>query len=424
MDKEDFTKIRDLLKGGGSAAGMSLIDRTRAIADMVHSNALKARENRENVVRTTFKTDDDGNSYGVGSDGNTYSYNMVNNQIRNLRPLTVEEQKYAINKFSNGNVSVNDQITNQTSLTDILKSVVRMYDKGDKLTPDKVNISDMYPDRYVFAGSPSGTAAQSNSLDAADEIEINGLSFPSLRRSIEKSANNIGWWTDKENKALGEGVITHELSHTAQNAASKILDRWRHKKIEEAEANAKKYPADKLFMQAVSRLFGNDYELGEEDTVGYKILQDAYETYDKWNNEIGRTDLGYGGVRILETAARRLGFDSVAAAADSISGYAGKRLEDTLTIDGKKEKYESVSDAEVFAEAYTDVLLNEDNAAPYSKEIIRMYKDYTEDLSKKTGWKRSDPFKEFKEMFTILPKSDFATQVRRSKNVLKNGGRK
>ena len=191
-----------------------------------------------------------------------------------------------------------------------------------------------------------------------------------------------------------------------------------------AEANKNKYPADKLFVQAVSRLFGNDYELGEEDTVGYKILEDAYDKYNKWSNEIGKSDKGAGGLRIISSAAENLGFDSVKEAADSISGYAGKRYKDSLRIDGKDYEYEYVKEPEVFAEAYTDVLLNDEDAAPFSKEIIRLYKEYADDLSNKTGWRKSDPFKEFKEMFTILPKADFAAQVQRSKRVLKNGGKK
>lgn len=403
MTPEDFAKIREFLSSGGGV--------------------LKAKENRENVVRTTFKTDEDGNNYGVGTDGNTYSYNMINDQVKNLRPLTVEEQRYAINKFSDGNVEVDEQVTNQTSLTDILKSVVRMYDKGGTLAPERVNISDMRPGSYIAFGAPAGVTTHPR-YGGADEIKINGLSLPNYRRGDEEAANKEGWWPDRENKALGEGVITHELSHSTQNAMSGILERWLEKKEEEAEANKNKYPADKLFVQAVSRLFGNDYELGEEDTVGYKILQDAYDKYNKWSNEIGNSDKGDGGLRIISSAAKNLGFDSVKEAADSISGYAGKRYKNSLRIDGKEYEYEDVKGPEVFAEAYTDVLLNDEDAAPFSKEIIRLYKEYADDLSNKTGWRKSDPFKEFKEMFTILPKADFAAQVQRSKRVLKNGGKK
>ena len=56
-----------------------------------------------------------------------------------------------------------------------------------------------------------------------------------------------------------------------------------------------------------------------------------------------------------------------------MSGYA---YNSTTTID-KNSKYFP----ELFAEAYTDVLYNGNDAAPYSKELIKLYVDYIIDYN-------------------------------------------
>lgn len=84
--------------------------------------------------------------------------------------------------------------------------------------------------------------------------------------------------------------------------------------------------------------------------------------------------------QLFHDAAKNTNFDNLVDAAESVSGYAKKYAENAKPTD-------SFYLAEVFAEAYTDVLYNGENASPYSKELIRLYNDYINDYNKTfAGW--------------------------------------
>ena len=197
------------------------------------------------------------------------------------------------------------------------------------------------------------------------------------------------------------------------------------KQKEEAKNNMNKYPADKLLQQAVSRAFGKDYELTETDSVGYQIMNDANEKYSKWVKENEEKSGTFDSLGIFDKAAKNAGFDSLEDAAASISGYAGERYQGSFVVNGNRIPYDYVDKDEVFAEAYTDVLLNGEDAAKFSKELIGLFREYADTLATRTRTNRNDSFKQIQEMFAVLPKPEsFAEQVERTKRAINIKGGK
>lgn len=384
--------------------------RTRKIAhgSMDTSNGQQNNQevypnDKDYVVQNTFRMDRDGTNYGVGRDGKTYSYTIdLNNRISEPKLLSAEEQRKAISNMTDGKVEIDPDVTNQESLTDIFRSINRMYEKGGNLVPDGVKIYDMHPGKYVLFGGPQGRAINWGSdLSSKDIVEINGLDFPNFRKSQEEEDYEEGFASS--GKFPGQHVPTHELSHTADFAASRIIDKWIYEKQQEAEKNKNKYPANELFKKAINNFFGGDYELDESKSVGTQLLDEVYRKYNKWKDEDRKNNLENYTEDFFDIAAENSGFDSVNDAAASISGYAGKIYPHDFTMYGKDYHYELVDKKEVFAEAYADVLINGDDAADFSKELIKIWSDYANRWSDRTGVMKKKKEQEFKQMFDALP---------------------
>lgn len=366
--------------------------------------------NKDYVIQNTFRTDNDGVSYGVGRDGKTYSYTVgFNNKISNPKLLSAEEQRDAISRMTDGRIEIDPNITNQESLTDIFRSINRMYEKGDNLIPGKVNITKLL--RSEYADSPLADSyglASNKKPGVPDTIKIYSLDNPQLRRKDEAAAAESKW--SPNNPYLGEFVPTHELSHTAQFNANSILEDWLAEKEDEAKKYENKYTPSQLFQKAVRETLGRFGNLSYGDSLGYKMLNDAKEQYEKWRKEL--SDEIYGNFNdkdsIFGIAAKNLGFDSVNEAAKTVSGYAGYEIVEPYYYNGEQKEYKYIDEAELFAEAYADVLFNEDEAAPYSKEIIKLYKNLVDKWEEKTGKAKDRRAKEIKQMFNILP--DFTTK--------------
>lgn len=95
----------------------------------------------------------------------------------------------------------------------------------------------------------------------------------------------------------------------------------------------------------------------------------AYDKYHKLESDLG------GGEAMFEQAAKNAGFGSIKDAVATISSYA---LEDPY---------------EAFAEAYVDVLYNRDNAKPFSKELVRLYNEQIDMLTRAMGPKDAATFR-------------------------------
>lgn len=394
--RESNKKILD------EAFNMNALDRTIFLNNKKQSGELN---DKDYIVQNTFRTDRDGVNYGVGRDGKTYSYiKFYNNNISEPKLLSAEEQRKAISNMTDGKIEIDSNITNQESLTDLFRSINRMYEKGDNLVPGKVNITKLI--RSDYAGSPLADAyglAKNNEVGTPDTIKLYSLDDPQRRRRDEAESAKNKW--SPNIPYLGEFVPTHELSHTAQFNANSILKEWLAKKEDDAKKYENKYTPSQLFQEAMYEMLRRSGDLSYEDSLGYKILNDAKEQYEKWEDEFSHEI--YGNHRdkdsLFGIAAKNLGFDSVNEAAKTVSDYAGYEMVEPYYIDGERKEYRYIDEAELFAEAYADVLFNEDKAAPYSKEIIKLYKNFVDKWADRTGMTKEKRMQELKRMFEILP---------------------
>ena len=380
-----------------------VVQESTDISNSQQDNQSDYLSDKDYIVQNTFRMDRDGTNYGVGRDGKTYSYTIdFSNKVSEPKLLSAEEQRNIISNITDGKIEVDSDVTNQESLTDIIRSVSRMYKNGGNLVPDGVEIYDMYPGKYVLSNGPQGRAINWGSdLSSKDSVEINGLDFPNFRKSREEGDYESGFASS--GKYPGEHVPTHELSHTADFAASRIIDKWLQEKQQEAEKNKDKYPVNELLKKAINNFFGKDYELDESKSVGTQLLNEVYAKYNEYEREDRHNNLKNYTGDFVRVAAENSGFDSVNDAAASISGYAGKTYPHDFTMLGKDYHFENVDDREVFAEAYTDVLINGDDAADFSKELIKLWSDYVNRWSDRTGITKKKREQEFKQMFDVLP---------------------
>lgn len=388
---KNYRELKEKLKDTAPA------DKIKTIIGALRDTSNQVKERQDAIKSSTFQTDEDGTNYGVGNDGKTYSYTMQDGKMQNVKKLSADEQKEVINKVSNGKVEVNPDVTNQKSLTDILRSVNRMYQKGGNLVPGNVRIADFKPGSYFEGGAPNGITYYDSEGTGQDLIELNGLDYPKWRKNIEKEAREAGWTA--KNNYLGEYVPTHELSHTAQNASDRNIEDWKAKTKADAEQNKNKYSIGELFKNALSGIFGQSYPLDESKSIGKQIENEALADYDKWKAEDKEKYGAYGTSNLINIAAKRAGFNNVKDAAKSISGYAGETYPMNWEDYGDKSKYE-VAPEEVFAEAYTDVLLNGDEAQSFSKELIALYREYTDLWAERTGKAKDKRIQETRKALT------------------------
>lgn len=364
-------------------------------------------DDKDYIVQNTFKMGRDGVNYGIGRDGRTYSYTVdFNNNVSEPRLLSAEEQRDVINGLTNGKIEISPDITNQESLTSILRSVNRMFEKGGNLVPDKVEIANMYPTGTFVLGGAQGQALRAGfGTSPNDVIWLNNLDSPSYNKLSEQYNYKKGWHSS--GKFPGEHVPTHELSHTADFATSRLEGKWRQERQREVQENADKYPVSEFLKKAISNFYGMDYEPKYRNSVGAQLEDEMDDKYSKWLEEDEKNGLENNTSKFFEIAAEEAGFDSVEDAAASISAYAGHTYPDIFKINGQTYRYDSVKKPEVFAEAYTDVLINGDDAADFSKRLIKLWSDYADRWSDRTGVTRDKRAQEFKQMFDVLP--DFKT---------------
>lgn len=275
-----------------------------------------------------------------------------------------------IRQVSDGKIMVDQSIYNEESLNRILNTVQKMKQQNNgNLFPGytKVSSVDNYGDNYSTIGQAyirsSSTNGNKNtpyivSIKNANDIEDIDLTqfFDQLNGFHPKTPE-----TEYGNESI---VPTHELAHTAH-----------------AEAYKKSVPPR---------------------------VPLTYEDKETFQNFINT----HSSLRqIFHDAAKNTNFDNIVDAAKSISGYAKKDAEKANSSD----KYYLT---EVFAEAYSDVLYNGENANPYSKEIIRLYNDYINDYNETfAGW--DDPKRDILLNVTIgdllKNKDKFIENLRKAK---------
>lgn len=413
--KADLDKIQGASENNGMADSSS-----RTIVQMVREateNArVRAEENRKHIIDNTFQYNPDGTNYGVGTDGKTYSYTMFNNRVKDIKPLSVDDQKKAISDLSLGRVQVDDSITDPDYLTQIHRSLKRMVDYGGgNMIPDYVNIKDPFPGGAVLFDTSLGiTRWNEGTQDNPDEIEYKGTAWPKAIESDVEDAIKRGHNVGNKDGTAKDVVPTHELAHAVNISIQDILRRQEERELKEAEKYKDQYSLNDLVLLAVKRLFFEPDAEPEEYyySVGSRMKSNIRKKYGKLYAEFNH-DGDYSeppGVfmapdadlqSIFEKAAKNLGY------------------KDSLEALGNVSEYAMATEDEAFAEIYTDVLLNGDDADPYSKEVMKEYEKVADKWSKRTGRNAEFTKRKMKETFSVpdLTKGNFLTELERSKNL-------
>lgn len=258
------------------------------------------------------------------------SEDTTSKQVKETAPLREE-----IKQLSNGKITVDNSIYNPTELQRIKNTVQKMqnYNNG-VLFPGYTVISNSdgfddetatgrfdYGDKlnmFGYAPFPNGYYGTKNN---PYRIYIKNANMPELNDSINSDSIESGWHpkTGDTNQSPDQ---THELSHSA------------HK-----EALKKSHPPT-LWMST------------EEDEA-YKRLTDKFSSFRD----------------LIQKLTDNYHLKNTKNAAASVSDYAKSEHD-------KDSSNKQFPFAEMFAEAYTDVLYNGDSARPFSKEIVEAYIDY------------------------------------------------
>lgn len=314
-----------------------------------------------------------------------------NNEVKASALRDVIEEK------TGGRVKVTDSIDNENSLLGILRSYMRMknYENGN-LVPDNVTIFDPDPSTVkIFGGGLAGEYwDHGGTKKTRDPIAILDTSLTTGEpQKLDTSENRFHPTTGD----TVERAAVHELAHGAQYAYDNMPQRYVQRVKEDAKKYENKYGAGDILVKAISDVVYAVPKLF--DTVfGTHIVPTEEEWWDMedgfasnfWANNfktLGDKDYGvsYDSVghdmqqaaskksnsididrprNLFEQAAKNTGFSSVDEANRSISRYADWNW------------------TEAFAEAYSDVLLNGDQAKPYSKELIRLYSEAADKWAK------------------------------------------
>lgn len=357
MTQEEAQMVREYLRNGYSPKytgpeAMKKASQGQRYA-MGQDLVQMAQEARNEIVSNTFQTNGD-TAYSYDNDGTPFTFNYVPNGVANFQRMTPEQQRQAILDTSGGKVTVGDSVTNPGFLTILQRSLNRMNHQGDgNLVPNYTNVYDPEPNRYKWSGI-MGSTTHAGGMAQTDprKVSIWNTNFtgPSEHRVSERGWNTGGY--------PGEDyVTTHELSHAAQLATDDMLYKWHVDENSKAREKLNSYPIGYLFRDMMADFLAGitNGAIGiwpDEPSIGDKMLEELNDKYAQYSREFDGADLE----TLIDQAAANLGMDPTTAIS-TVSEYA------------KADNYET------FAEAYTDVLLNGDNAAPFSKELIRLYNE-------------------------------------------------
>lgn len=383
------------------------------------------------IIGNTYQKNDDGSYYGLGWDGKPYSYIIDKDRkiVGDFELADPEESRRVISLATGGKINVDDSIKDSETLAQIYRSLERMsnYNNGS-LVPESLDIRDPYPGSHAWwlAGQyhpkrshidgPDGEISLKKPL-----IDILGAAYPEDNQaSIFSNGRNSGdYYEGFHPTGHADSVAAHELAHAADYKYHSMLDDWWKEETKKLHGLEGKHTAEEIFSD---ELFKLRYVIPElvDNIFGTHIVP----TYEEFTNmEDGATAEFWGGLyfppaerrgdlyergveeldnkyreyesefenrdTIFEKAAKNLGFDNVEDATATISDYAKGDL------------------VEAFAEAYTDVLFNGDNAVPYSKEVMRLYTEAADKWAKKLSKKEENPTAMLMEpLLKILPEFD------------------
>lgn len=248
----------------------------------------------------------------------------------------------AIEEASDGKVMVDNSIYDEEELNRILNTVQKMkkYNNGvlfpgytvisntDHFDDSSTTYGEFYSGDYLngygFASFPNGLYGTKNN---PYRISIKDANYTGLNDLMYADDVSDGWHP-KTGKETQSEVHTHEMAHSAHRDAQK-----------------KSHPPT-LWMSS------------EEDEA-YKNLINKFSSFKE----------------LVENFTDKYNLKNTKNTANSVSGYAA-------SAHGKDSTRKDFPYAEMFAEAYTDVLDNGKSARPVSKALVKSYSEYLNEYKK------------------------------------------
>lgn len=445
MDSKELEKARNVLNNSIVSFGPYKAGSGNKVD--LNPDSKKGRELLQQVLLSnTYAVGKDGTRYSADDNDNPVSYTFNNNRVSNVKVLTPAAQRDAINKITDGEVTVLDNIKNSQSLTSIMRSIGKMqgFDTG-VLTPGEVIVHDRLPGQSWTLGvggetrrgqkgtiNPSGETpywvkkpddlfTSLKKTGREDDVTLFATNSPEANRRDTARSAQSGWMSGGSGREnLSDHVAAHELAHVVQNTFENLPTEYLQKAYNENRNLYGKYSTKdlvgkflaetKYFVpKLIDKIFGTHLVPTEDEWLD--MSYDEGKFWDDMYSGDRREDLQEKAVadvsesanvlrragikdtiKLFEEASENAGFDNVGDAIASISGYANR------------SRYGSAAYAEAFAEAYTDVLYNGNNAARFSKTLMIAYSDEANRIAEKLKSKKQSSVqaRTMKEMLDAL----------------------
>lgn len=282
----------------------------------------------------------------------------IDKQVKETIPL-----RKAIREASGGRVLVDKSIYNKTALERILNTVKNMQEyNGGALRPGYTVISN---------GRKDDMGARS--LGEAKFRDLSHLYFPSMDFQLSPS-QNYGSKNAPYRVALKHANVYGYNDALARDA---LDSGWTIQNFNDDDVESATHAhelAHTAYFDALKKT--------QNPLLSGRYSRKAIENFRRTHPSLQE---------MFDVAAKNTGYETARDAAASISRYALEDAEEDEEKGGLNAKknwspnYRRM--AEVFAEAYTDVLYNKDYASDYSKELIKLYTNYVNDYNKTFGTK-------------------------------------
>ena len=296
---------------------------------------------------------------------------ITDKEIKKTAPI-----RKAIQRLSGDRIIVDSSIHNEDALKKIMTTVLKMQQFQDgalipsyttvkdpgknwwKMETNEDDLGQFWKNGYTVGENLYSPNQPSGNKNAPYRITLKNTNYEKILNDLNAGTYIESNWWPKTGDTVESPVITHELAHSAQAESSKKV----------------KSPALAI------------------DYVEKSKRQKFQDTHNSLQE-------------IFDIAAKNTGYKSLLEAAASISRYAAKDVINESF--GKNNEARNWSPGrrlpEVFAEAYTDVLYNGENASPYSKELMRLSAEYVKDYEDTFGKSDNKNIDSFKKALNILP---------------------
>lgn len=210
------------------------------------------------IIGNTYQKNPDGTRYGMGWDGRPYSYFIKNGVVGGFYPLPTDEQKYAINRITDGQVTVDDTIQSPGTLAQLYRAIERAQNYGGgKLNLGRFDITAKKPEAdglerayaAVYGGkyeSPSlGVFTNPNyQFYGIRSDEQSGFHPKTGRYAESVSTHELGHVVDR--KAAADYYARHHSNYYLEDIAKRAADNLGFDTVEKAFSTISDYATENI----------------------------------------------------------------------------------------------------------------------------------------------------------------------------------